>query len=94
MKILLILLSLSLIGDPGGGASGSARPPPLKKIHVLCFFSSLRGPFSPCGRPFLLPFSSIILYGGGGGAFVSYVEIYLDLSPLAKISAGINAFVA
>ena len=30
----------------------------------------------------------------GGGAFVFYVEIYLDLSPLAKISASVNAFVA
>ena len=38
MKILLILLSLTLMGDPGGGASESARPPPLKKFMYGAFF--------------------------------------------------------
>ena len=50
------------------------------KNYVWCFFL-LHGVFSPCG-------------GGGGGFFSIYVKIYLDMSPLTKISAGVHASAA
>ena len=53
-----------------------------------CLFSPFGESFSPTGGE-----------GGGGGGvgvdfFSFYVEIYLDLSPLTKISAFVYAFAA
>ena len=67
----------------------------LNFFYVECFFSSLLGPFSPCGRPFISFFGDHFLHCGGGGEWsIFYVEIYLDLSQITKISAGVHAFAA
>ena len=40
------------------------------------------------------PFLGAIFSRGGGGFFFFYFEIYLDMSPLTKISAGVHASAA
>ena len=64
----------------GRGASGGARSLPLKIPKKLCvvLFPSTWGLFSMWG----------------GGFFSFYVKIYLDMSPLTKISAGVHASAA
>ena len=69
------------------------RSPPLKIPKNLCvvLFSFLLGPFLLVKGPFS-PFWGLFSLGGGGLCFTFY--IYLDLSPLAKISAGVHASAA
>ena len=91
--MVFILLSLLLMGDPGGGASRGARPPPLKiKINscmvlfpsLLGHFLYVEGLFSPFGGHFLH-------WGGGGGGewenfFSFYVKIYLEFLRSSMLS--------
>ena len=89
---MFTLVSLSLMG--GGQVEALDllhwKSP---KIYVWCFFL-LTGVFSPRERPF--PFWGLFSLGGGGGGgfFFFYFEIYLDMSPLTKISAGVHASAA
>ena len=86
------------MGDPGGGASArvlrrSTSPIENLKInYVGCLFPFYWGLFLHVGSLFSLfwgPFSS-----WGMRFFSLHVKNYLDLSPLAKIFAGVYAFVA
>ena len=80
------------MGDPGGQAQALDLPS-LKKKFMYGAFSSLLGPFHHVKGLFPL-FGVIFSMEGGGGLFSFYVEIYLDLSPLTKISAFVYAFAA
>ena len=79
------------MGDPGG----QAQALDLRGVKKFMYgaFSSLLGPFLHV-KGLLSPFWGHFLYGGGGGLFSFYVEIYLDLFPLTKISAFVYAFAA
>ena len=87
---MFTLVSLSLMG--GGQVEGlKPRSPPFKIPKNLCvvLFSFLLGPFLLVKGPFS-PFWGLFSLGG----VMFYVEIYLDLSPLTKISAGVHASAA
>ena len=84
------------MGDPAGGQVEAQDIPPLinKKIfHVGCFFPPYWDFFLYVEGLFSLFEGHFSIGGWGGGGFF-YVEIYLDLSLLAKISAGVHAFAA
>ena len=63
------------MGDPGGGASQSARPPPLKKNYVRTYFL-LTGAFFSMWKVSFTPFwkhFSLWEGGGGGGGLFSFM---------------------